>query len=212
MDCLISDPTLATAMLEKIDRIGEIDVLEGLRDTISDLRINADRYLLWSHQEIDQVIPKHLEDQPTSTQKLWLLKEELNLNGLNKQIHRLRKRLASAEFSNTYDVCTVQYMKTVAATEQAAKNLRIGHDVKANPRARDSHHDRPALSHFVNLLFPNTTASGKRRGRKRGELTRKAAARQIHNWRKTGKACAHLIARFGRGILLLMPKEISDEE
>ena len=216
MDDLISDPAPAAAILEKVDRIGEIDVLEGLRDTISDLRTGADGDGLCSHEGINQIIPNHLENQPASTQKLWLLKEELNLNKLDKQIHRLRKRLGLAEFFNTYVVCALRYVETkrTAATEQVAKNLRRGRNVKTNPGARNSHCDRSVLCHFVDLLFPNTTVSGKgkRVGRKKGELTRRAATRKVQNWRKAGKLWAHLIARFGKGILLLMPKEISDEE
>lgn len=216
MDGLISDPVSAAAILEKVDSIGEISVLEGLRDTISDLRTGADGDGLCSHEEINQIIPHHLENQPDSTQKLWLLKEELNLNELDKQIHRFRKRLGLAEFFNTYVVCALRYVETkrTAATEQVGKNLRRGHDVKTNPGARNSHHHRSVLSHFVDLLFPNATVSGKgkRVGRKEGDLTRRAATQKIQNWRKTGKFWAHLIARFGKGILLLMPKEISDEE
>jgi hypothetical protein len=216
MDDSISDPAPAAAILEKVDRIGEIDVLEGLRDTISDLRTGADGDGLCSHGGINQIIPNHLENQPASTQKLWLLKEELNLNGLDGRIHRFRKRLGLAEFFDTYVVCALRYVETkrTAATEQVAKNLRRRRDVKTNPGARNSHPDRSVLSHFVDLLFPNTTVSGKgkRVGRKKGELTRKAATRKIQNWRKTGKLWAHLMARFGKGILLLMPKEISDEE
>lgn len=208
IDSLICDPDPAAAILEKVDRIGEIDVLEGLRDTISDLRTGADGDGLCSHEGINQIIPKHLENQPASTQKLWLLKEELNLNELDKQIHRFRKRLGLAEFFNTYVVCALRYVETkrTAATEQVAKKLRRGHAVKTNPGARNSYRDRSVLSHFVDLLFPNTTVGGK------GELTRRAATRKIQSWRKTGKLWAHLIARFGKGILLLMPKEILDEE
>jgi hypothetical protein len=206
----------AAAILEKVDRIGEIDVLEGLRDTISELRTGADEDGLCSHEGINQIIPNHLENQPASTQKLWLLKEELNLNELDKQIHRFRKRLGLAEFFNTYIVCALRYVETkrTAAIKQVAKNLRRRRDMKTNPGARNSHPDRSVLSHFVDLLFPNTTISGKgkRVGRKKGELTRGAATRKIQNWRKTGKLWGHLIARFGKGILLLMPKEISDEE
>jgi hypothetical protein len=216
VDGLIIDPAPAAAILEKVERIGEIDVLEGLRDTISDLRTGADGDGLCSHEGINQIIPNHLENQPVSTQKLWLLKEELNLNELDKQIHRFRKRLGLAEFFSTYDVCALRYAETkrTAATEQVAKKLRRGYDVKTNLGARNSYRDRSVLSHFVDLLFPNTIVSGKgeRVGQKKGKLTRRAATRKIQNWRKTGKPWAHLIARFGKGILLLMPKEISDEE
>jgi hypothetical protein len=214
MDGLISDPAPDTAILEKIDRIGEIDVLEGLRDMISDLRTGADRDRLCFYK--GQIIPNRLEDQPASTQKLWLLKEELNLNELDKKIHRFRKRLSLVEFFNTYDDCALQYAETkrTAATEQVAKKPRRGRNVKANPGARNSHGGRSVQSHFVDILFPNTTASGKgeRVGRKKGELTRRAATRKMQNWRKTGEPWACLVARFGKGILLLMPKEISDEE
>jgi hypothetical protein len=63
MDGLISDPAPAAAILEKIDRIGEIDVPEGLKDTISDLRTGADGTGPCSHEGINQIIPNHLESE-----------------------------------------------------------------------------------------------------------------------------------------------------
>ena len=58
-----------------------------------------------------------------------------------------------------------------------AKNLRRRRNIKTNLGARNSHPNRSVLSYFIDLLFPNTTISGKGKkiGRKKDELTRNAA-------------------------------------
>ena len=69
------------------------------------------------------------------------------------------------------------------------------------------------MSHFIDLLFPDALPNGraKRAGRKVGTVTRYAARRKIQNWRATGKPWANIITRFGKGMLLLIPNEVSDE-
>ncbi|KAG9767439.1 hypothetical protein KCU88_g7452, partial [Aureobasidium melanogenum] len=68
------------------------------------------------------------------------------------------------------------------------------------------------MDHFVNLLFPGAlpTSKTKRTARKAGTVTRYAAARKIQNWRAAGQPWANIITRFGKGMLLLIPDEVSD--
>jgi hypothetical protein len=89
-------------MQEKTRRIGGIDVLEEIRCTINDLRTHARRDWLRAKNGGIRTVPKHLENEASSTRKLWLLKEELELTESYEQVHQLRKRLALAEFFNTY--------------------------------------------------------------------------------------------------------------
>jgi hypothetical protein len=90
-------------MGEKIDRIGGIDVLEELRDTISDLRFYTCP-LPAVVQESALVKSNRLRNLSFLAYTLLLLKEELELTELSEQIYRLRKRLALAEFFATYSV------------------------------------------------------------------------------------------------------------
>ncbi|KAJ9606048.1 hypothetical protein H2204_015733, partial [Knufia peltigerae] len=89
---------------------------------------------------------------------------------------------------------------------QRAPKMSTGRD------ARNSQHKRAAMDHFVNILFPSALPSSKakRAARKGGMVTRYAAARKIQNWRATGQPWANIITRFGKGMLLLIPDEVSD--
>ncbi|KIV92549.1 hypothetical protein, variant [Exophiala mesophila] len=207
------DGLLTAAMLQTIDRIGEVQVLEGLRGTIAELEARAWQDSQTFNERGGQIIPKHLTDQPDSMRKLWLLKEELVLTESNEQIHRLRKRLTLAEFSHAYDACALRYMgmggipqRPRSRPGQRVPKTAIGRE------ARNSQHKRAAMDHFVNLLFPGAlpTSKTKRTARKAGTVTRYAAARKIQNWRAAGQPWANIITRFGKGMLLLIPDEVSD--
>ena len=207
------DGLLSAAMLQTIDHIGELQMLEGLRGTIAELKARAWQDSQTFNERGGQIIPKHLTDQPDSMRKLWLLKEELVLTESNEQIHRLRKRLTLAEFSHAYDACVLRYMgmggipqRPRSRPGQRVPKTAIGRE------ARNSQHKRAAMDHFVNLLFPGAlpTSKTKRTARKAGTVTRYAAARKIQNWRAAGQPWANIITRFGKGMLLLIPDEVSD--
>ncbi|KAJ4517949.1 hypothetical protein HRR75_003170 [Exophiala dermatitidis] len=207
------DGLLTAAMLQTIDRIGELQVLEGLRGMITELKARAWQDRQTFNERGGQIIPKHLTDQPDSMRKLWLLKEELVLTEANEQIHRLRKRLTLAEFSHAYDACAMRYMGMEGKPQrprprpgQRVLKTAIGRE------ARNAPHTRAAMDHFVNLLFPGALPASKtkRTARKAGTVTRYAAARKIQNWRAAGQPWANIITRFGKGMLLLIPDEVSD--
>jgi hypothetical protein len=207
------DGLLTANMLQTIDRIGGIEVLEGLRDTIAALNVRAQQDRESFNKRCSQTIPKHLTDQPDSMRKLWLLKEELDLTKANEQIYRLRKRLTLAEFSHAYDACTLRYMEMKSSPQHPQS--RPGQQVPktlTGREARNSQHKRAAMDHFVNLLFPGALPSSKTKkaARKGGTVTRYAATRKIQNWRATGQPWANIITRFGKGMLLLIPDEVSD--
>ncbi len=208
------DGLLTAAMLQTIDRIGGIQVLEGLRDTIGELNVRAQKDRQSFNERCGQGIPKHLAGQPDSMRQLWLLKEELNLTEKNERIYRLRKRLTLAEFSYAYDSCALQYMENMSSPQRprSRPGQRVSKTLMGR-EARNAQHKRAAMDHFVDLLFPGSLPSGKtkRATRKGGTVTRYAAARKIQNWRTTGLPWANIITRFGKGMLLLIPDEVSDE-
>ncbi|KAF2180289.1 hypothetical protein K469DRAFT_796570 [Zopfia rhizophila CBS 207.26] len=207
------DGLLTAAMLQTIDRIGGVQVLEGLRDTIAELNVRARQDRQNFNERCSRSIPKHLTDQPESMRKLWLLKEELLLTETSEQIYRLRKRLTLAEFSHAYDACALRYMD-MKSSPQRPRSRPGQRPLKTatNREARNSQHKRAAMDHFVNVLFPGALPSSKtkRAARKGGMVTRYAGARKIQNWRATGQPWANIITRFGKGILLLIPDEVSD--
>lgn len=75
------------------------------------------------------------------------------------------------------------------------------------------------LNRIVDLMFPDTvlihedvvTASEEAQ-RTLTERYRKAAVQKVGDWRKNGKPWSAMIKRFGQGVLLLLPKCLSDEK
>ena len=75
------------------------------------------------------------------------------------------------------------------------------------------------LNRVANLMFLNTAhvkesivTAGGAAGRVHEERHRKAAMKKIQDWRRNGKPWSAMIRRFGTGVLLLLPKNLSDEK
>ena len=75
------------------------------------------------------------------------------------------------------------------------------------------------LNRVANLMFLNTAhmkesivTAGGVAGRVHEERHRKAAIKKIQDWRRNGKPWSVIIRRFGIGVLLLLPKNLSDEK
>lgn len=58
----------------------------------------------------------------------------------------------------------------------------------------------------------NVTTEEGRAIRVEKNLNRKAASRRILNWKVNGRPWSELVKRFGLGILLLLPTDLSDEK
>jgi hypothetical protein len=100
------------------------------------------------------------------------------------------------------------------ATKQAVKKRRRNRNSRIGPPARKARIATSVQNRFVDLLFPETANTGESlttEDKARWELQRKSAVQKIQNWRKCGKPWSMLIKRFGQGILLMLPKDISDE-
>lgn len=74
------------------------------------------------------------------------------------------------------------------------------------------------LNRVANLMFLNTAhmkesiaTAGGAAGLVHEERHRKAAMKKIQDWRRNGKPWSAMIRRFGTGVLLLLPKNLSDE-
>lgn len=75
------------------------------------------------------------------------------------------------------------------------------------------------MDRIVDLMFPNTAqtkvdtvTAGEKIRQIHEERHRAAARKKIHDWRRNGKPWFAMVKRFGEGILLLLPKSLSDEK
>ena len=79
--------------------------------------------------------------------------------------------------------------------------------------------DSRVLNRIIDLIFPTTahtnetvTAAGEEARRVYEKTQREAAAKKIQDWRRLGKPWSAMMKRFGEGVLLLLPKSLSDEK
>ncbi len=97
----LSKSKVSAVIQEKINHIKDINVLEDLRDIISDLRLHICS-LFSVMQKFKLVMSNYLQNLFLFTHKLWFLKKKLELIKLSKQIYRLCKKLVLSEFFDTY--------------------------------------------------------------------------------------------------------------
>ena len=68
------------------------------------------------------------------------------------------------------------------------------------------------INNFVDLLFPQTMNAVDQRASQSQREARKAAENTFKHWIRLGERCAALINRFGLGILVVLPEDITDDE
>jgi hypothetical protein len=68
------------------------------------------------------------------------------------------------------------------------------------------------INDFVDLLFPETINNPSQRALQRQRKARKEAKMTFKSWIQLGEPWAALIDRFGLGILVLIPKDLTDDE
>lgn len=126
----------------------------------------------------------------------------IECNIFGEQDHKIRKRIALAHFYHVYTLAqdNPQLFLSWCDSQQMQRSMLPKGGYKSVVQHR-----------FADLMFPQM------------EQRRSAIAANAHDclktkigkiqtWRKNGKPWAKLIMRFGYGILLLMPPNLTDEE
>jgi hypothetical protein len=112
--------------------------------------------------------------------------------------------------------------KRVYLAELARKYEEETKARKAEPKTR-SKENLPVLSvknRYTNVLFPETiTCEGKQQSKKKGKQLskeeidpREKAKGKLEYWLKLGRFLAMIAKRYGIGIILLLPKKLTDKE
>ncbi|KAI1826636.1 hypothetical protein F4861DRAFT_545643 [Xylaria intraflava] len=119
-------------------------------------------------------------------------------NIFGEQSHRIKKRIAMAHFYHAYNLAQENPRTFLAWYDEhhaSAKSMLPN----GSPKSIVQHR-------FVDLMFPRDPKKSE------GPQWRKSKISKIQMWRKGGKHWAKLIMRFERGILLLIPSSVTDEE
>ncbi|KAL5344305.1 hypothetical protein ACLOAV_010734 [Pseudogymnoascus australis] len=104
--------------------------------------------------------------------------------------------------------------KRVYLAELARKYKEETAARKAEPKTK-SKDNLPVLSvknRYTNVLFPETiTCEGEQQSKKEENGPRKKAKGKLEYWLKSGELVAMMAQRFGIGIILLLPKKLTDK-
>jgi uncharacterized protein YukE len=229
-------PGLLGNMWDKTCRTGLGEVVRVINDTISILRARGDQKV----QDLNSIwqgkATIHLDDQlrrlPRSARALQDLKQELEITDAGEQLFRLRKRVALAQFYDVYTNAQANPRTFLSKGRDAKLSVDTLTAIGKRKRKRkrkssfggDSGGRRHRLStlvqnRIIDVMFPDTLVGDAHvsieeelADRAETAAKRKAAGQKLQNWRANGKPWSALINRFGWGMLLLLPKDLSDEK
>jgi hypothetical protein len=204
-------------LVYKLGLIGGIEVIRDLRQTLFRLRSYSSQDLLIPSCMTSTPYISALFDTPLSLQTaqiLSMLRNELEITEIGEQLYRFRKRLAQSRFFEFYEVAQKHPEPFLQATSQTTEGPSRNVMSKQASRLKSR-----VLNRIVDLMFPDTaytdedtvTAEGSF-GQMQRQRQRAAAVKRVQDWRRNGKPWSAMIQRFGEGILLLLPKCLSDEK
>lgn len=133
---------------------------------------------------------------------------------MGEQLYRFRKRIALSRFFDLYELLQANPCLILPRDPETMGESSPDVTSKQAPRLSSQ-----VLNRVANLMFLNTAhvkesiaTAGGAAGRVHEERHRKAAMKKIQDWRRNGKPWSAMIRRFGTGVLLLLPKNLSDEK
>jgi hypothetical protein len=184
-------PEISVELQSTVDKIGSVEVFQELKTTIHKIR-TGDSNKLCPFEKGDG---QNLNDPS-------YLKRELETTEMGEQICKLKKRIALSTFYRIY------------TEAQDEGQMFLENDANSSVSSTSAH-TRPGRSGvgtsslvkntFIDSLFPET------RDLEEGASARKAAAKKVEGWRRNGKLWAAMIDNFGEGILVLIPRRLSNE-
>ena len=204
-------------LVSKLCLIGGVEVLRDLKHTL---------FLLRRRRSQDLLTPSYVAGAPSisasfdrllslrTAQIVSILRNELDVTEIGEQLYRFRKRLAQSRFFEFY-VMAQKYPELFLetnpeTTETLSRNLMSKQ--ASRPKSR-------VFNRVVDLMFPNTAhtdedtvATEGSFGQMQRKRQRDQAAKKVHDWRRNGRPWSAMIQRFGDGVLLLLPKSLSDEK
>ncbi len=142
---------------------------------------------------------------------LTMLRNELELSEIREQLHKFRKRLAQSRFLDIYLLAQKHpepfLQATAEPTEGPSRNgmSKQGFGMKS-----------PVLNRIVDSMVPDTAPTDEDTVAAEGSFgqiqwrrQRRAGVTKVSDWRRNSKPWYAMVQRFGKGILLLLPKSLS---
>jgi hypothetical protein len=237
----VTDSQPQLSQCESPDRVGSSDVgnaefaelpadLQAKVQKIGGARTLANVWHFFNHRRNPLLIHNTGLDQGDREQNS-AVQEPTTSDQRLKQLKRLIESEIQEEKSLKTSRMVVRVSKRVHLIELTARYMEEKQAKKALSKTRRAR-KQPRLSpmdRFTDLLFPETinsvdqraTRRGKRirRQRKEGKevsledkCPREAAKRTLEYWIRLGEPLLKMVERFGHGILLLLPEDLTDKK
>jgi len=136
---------------------------------------------------------------------LPLLRMRLERHFISEKMYRIRNRIDLADFRNAY---MVAQNNPDTFLQHSAKEI-FGKGGCAV--ARTGRKSSIVKQRLVDILFSESPLFKLAKGTANEEEVRKSANQLVEDWRRGSKPWSEIIRRFGYGILLFVPSELTDE-
>ena len=177
-----------------VNQIGRNSMVTDIRETIEELKARPYRMHALAGS-LHGITTMQADASPTQIiQATPNLVRHIESNLFNQHLSRMGHRIALANFYCAYRTAHTQPLVFLQELDQDPSQIR--HRCHARLRNKSG----VIKKRFMELVF--CQSPGKRDWKK--------DSNSVHNWQKAGKPWFELIHRFGTGILLLVPDEVTN--
>lgn len=181
-------------LVASINQIGRTNTIADIQEAFQDLKGRRHR-LHDPAESVQSRIPIRIDTAPAQIiEATRNLAREIKGNTVNEQLSRVRNRIALADFYCAYRAAHAEPYIFLQELDRSLSQYT--HQPQASHRTR-----RAEIKHrFIELVFNQATR----------ERDRKKNSTRVNNWQKGGRPWFELIDRFGTGILLLVPEDVTN--
>ena len=176
-------------------RIGHADRVGEMQQIIYELQNGADQPLVLAEPDLDAGVVLCEADPARLFRVVPTVARQIEESAACEQLSRIRNRLALAEFYRAYR----------ASQAHPDQFLQVVNQILPTSAARSAIPNRTkraeVKNRFIDLVF--NQSSGKR--------NRKKDSTRVNDWQTLGRPWFDMISRFGNGVLLLIPAELTND-
>ena len=184
----------------KCQMIADVETLEWTREYLSSIQNPT----LCVSNKANEDIPRQigsLDIVTASDQRLRELKDCIIRDEKTKKSPNVSTRNAQVSERLHLAEMISRFIEERDAWKTTPKKRRKRNEIRLSPRDR-----------FVNVLFPETMKHKGERISQEKKEKRHAAKEKFECWIRLGEPWARMVQRYGYFIILLIPKELSNEE
>jgi hypothetical protein len=183
-----------------IQKIADVESLKWTWEYLSIMR-NPTLHVINNANEDICRQRESFDTAKTSDQRLRELRDHIKRDEETKKSHKVLSRKSLVSERLHLAELTGRYIKEKEAWKTASKKRRKPNEIRLSPTDR-----------FVNVFFPETMMYKGEHISQEKKKKWNAAKEKFWRWIRSGEPWAGMAQRFGYGILLPLPDELSNEE